>query len=32
MQQVADAYIAVRDKRTSHTPTLWEEIEAKFHF
>ncbi|HWM71957.1 MAG TPA: hypothetical protein VNO35_35680 [Steroidobacteraceae bacterium] len=31
MQQVADAYIAVRDKRTSHTPTLWEEIEAKFH-
>jgi len=23
--------IAVRDKRTSHTPTLWEEIEAKFH-
>jgi TPR repeat protein len=31
MQQIADAYIAVRDKRTSHTPTLWEEIEAKFH-
>jgi len=31
MQRVAYAYIAARDKRTSHTPTLWEEIEAKFH-
>jgi energy-coupling factor transporter ATP-binding protein EcfA2 len=31
MQQVAEAYIAARDKRTSHTSTLREEIEAKFH-
>jgi WD40 repeat protein len=31
MQQVADAYSAIRAKWTPRPPALWEQIEAKFH-
>jgi hypothetical protein len=32
MQQVADAYTAMLDKGASRPSTLWERIEARFHW
>jgi len=32
MDQVADAYTAVREQMISHRLTLWEEIKTKLHW
>jgi len=32
MDQIADAYMSVREQVISHRPTLWEEIKAKLHW